>query len=377
MKPRRLLPIGAVLATAAMVAVLAPSAQADKELKGHHGSGPNPASIHLQDDFDPIGPQVHSLKMASGRVVHYIDEGDPSWKPFVYLSGQGTSLQSAQLTEFARSTREALHLRMISIERNGFGESDYDSELGYEDYDNEVLAVLDHLKIKRFAIEAVSGGGAYAAHLAARVPTRVTSLHLASVSPSTLPTRGDWSQRCARTPEQVDQANLIYTHNPKIWWAEPADDPVQTVPGWQDEAYLDAARSFFVNGQLGAPDALTHETLLPCQPGAVVSAAALHKVRAPAYLYWGAADTTVPPTTIPLWKAALPNIVATRVYAGEGHTVQYRHWDQILVDMAGMGDYTVVCTKGHTRLEKAKQADKDVKRGATLGLCAWQTGAVR
>ena len=58
-----------------------------------------------------------------------------------------------------------------------------------------------------------------------------------------------------------------------------------------------------------------------------------------------------------------------RLYEGEGHEVQYRHFDQILVDMAGMGDEIVVCRDG-----KAELVKEDEELGeATLGLCAWQT----
>lgn len=71
------------------------------------------------------------------------------------------------------------------------------------------------------------------------------------------------------------------------------------------------------------------------------------------------------------WQAALPNIFKAKVYADEGHTVQYRHWDQILVDMAGYGDHTVVCRNGRTRLVSNDLADEIVDGGATLGLCAW------
>jgi non-heme chloroperoxidase len=49
--------------------------------------------------------------------------------------------------------------------------------------------VLGHLAIDRFAILAISAGGAYAAQLAAQVPERVISLHAAAAVSSTLPTR--------------------------------------------------------------------------------------------------------------------------------------------------------------------------------------------
>ena len=71
------------------------------------------------------------------------------------------------------------------------------------------------------------------------------------------------------------------------------------------------------------------------------------------------------------WQEALPNVVKATVYPGEGHSVQYRHWDQILVDMAGYASKTVVCHNGQTKLYPNAFADRLVARGATLGLCAW------
>ena len=71
------------------------------------------------------------------------------------------------------------------------------------------------------------------------------------------------------------------------------------------------------------------------------------------------------------WEAALPNVVKATVYPNEGHTVQYRHWDQILADMAGYADYTVACVDGHTKLVPNRKADAVLAQGATLGLCAW------
>jgi pimeloyl-ACP methyl ester carboxylesterase len=325
-------------------------------------------SIDLQEEFDHIGAQVHSLETRPGRTSYYIDEGEPGWTPVVFIGGAGTSLQAFQLTEFARSTREALRVRVISVERNGFGESAFDPALGYADYNAEVLAVLEHLGIERFAIMAISGGGAYAAQLAAAGGERVASLHVAAAVASTLPGRTE-PGACGRTVEELNAANIAFTHFPKVWWAVAPDSPVLAVPGWQAEAYLDAARSFFVGGQLGAPDALTHEQRLPCGPDAIFDPA---RITAPTYLYWGEADPLVPPAVMEVWRAALgPKVVRATVYPGEGHTVQYRHWDQTLADIAGFGDHTVLCHRGRTRLVPEPRAERLLARGATLGLCAW------
>lgn len=326
------------------------------------GDRPEPASIEFQDDFDHIGAEVHSLDH-QGRMIYYIDEGEPDDKVVVFIGGAGTSLEAFQLTEFARTTRQQLGLRVVSIERNGFGEAEFNPELGYDDYNDEILAVLDHLAVDDFAVMAISGGGAYAAQLTAAAADRIQSLHVAVAVSWTLPTRDE--RDCSATMETLNANNEKWTHNPKDWWGVPGS-PVLVVPGWQTAAYGDATRSFFVNGQLGDPSALSHEQMLPCADDAVVD---LSDVEVPTYLYWGADDTSVPVEVMQHWRDALPSIEKEIVYPDEGHTIQYRHWDQILVDMAGYGDHTVVCVDGETRLVPNEEASD-----AFLGLCAWERG---
>ena len=50
--------------------------------------------------------------------------------------------------------------------------------------------------------------------------------------------------------------------------------------------------------------------------------------------------------------------------------MQYRHWDQILADMAGYGDYTVVCVNGQTRLVPNERADAIARARAPRSDCA-------
>ena len=45
--------------------------------------------------------------------------------------------------------------------------------------------------------------------------------------------------------------------------------------------------------------------------------------------------------------------------------------DQILVDMAGMGDRIVVCRDGTSQLVAAAEAPDALAGGARLGVCAW------
>lgn len=325
----------------------------------------SPRAVRLQDAFDHLGPVSHALRLRDGRIAHYVDEGRRGWRPVVFLGGTGTSARALELTEFLRSSRESLRLRMISVERNGFGETGYDPRLGFDDYSSDVLAVLDRLRIRRFAVVAISGGGPYAAHLAARAPGRVISLHLAAAEPPYGPT----PPYCPLTDAALGGGSLgQLIKNPMAWWAFPASSPVNRIPGFLDAAYDDGARTFFVRGQLADPAPIVHEWRLYCsRPGPDLS-----RLRAPSYLYFGTSDQTVPIASLSLWRSALGRVAAARVYPGEGHDVQYRHWDQVLLDLAGYGRYTAVCARGHTQVVPAGRVSRLRRRGATLGVCAWR-----
>jgi non-heme chloroperoxidase len=216
----------------------------------------------------------------------YIDEGSAGWRPVVFFGGLGTDVNAFYETEFARELRERLRLRVISIERNGFGMTPFDPSLGFPEAVDDVLSVLDDLGVRRFAVVAISGGAPYGAAVAAQVPHRVLSLHLAAAAAGPL-------------VAECGTASVMY--------AQP--------------------------GQLAADPALAHEwRLISTQPLPDLSG-----LYAPAYLYWGCDDDVVPIEHVQEWRRILPRVAALRGYPGEGHDVQYRHWEQILLDIAGLG----------------------------------------
>jgi pimeloyl-ACP methyl ester carboxylesterase len=202
----------------------------------------------------------------------------------VFFGGLGTDVNAFYETEFARSMRERLCLRVVGVERNGFGMTPFDPSRGYADAVGDVLGVLAARGIDRFAVVAISGGAPFAAALCARVPKRVLSLHLAAAA------AGPLTATCGT-------AAVLY--------GNPA--------------------------QLTADPALAHEwQLLRDVPLPDLSA-----LDAPAYIYWGTDDEVVPPAHVLEWRRVLGKVAALRAYPGEGHDVQYRHWEQILLDAAG------------------------------------------
>jgi glycerophosphoryl diester phosphodiesterase/pimeloyl-ACP methyl ester carboxylesterase len=239
----------------------------------------------------------------------------------VFFGGLATSVRAFELTEFARSLREKLALRAISVERNGLGETPLDPSLGIGDTVDDVLSVLEAVAIDRFAVVAISGGGPYAGALAARVPDRLISLHLAAAAVGGVPV-GD----VPRDPVEM--------------WRYPPDSPVLRIPGFAEAAAAEGKRALALNG-LAALDhefRLLRDTALP----------SLEAVTAPTYLYYGTGDELVPLAHADAWRKALDGPVTLRRYDGEGHDVQYTHWDQILFDVAGTppSDTLVIAHRG-------------------------------
>src|SRR5579864_7467625 len=207
-----------------------------RQSKGRPTTGPDP---EFQADFDPLPPvretPVHTV-CHRDRTVNYIDQGDRSWRPMVFMGGLATSVRAFELTEFARTTRELLPLRLISVERNGLGETPLDPSLGIGDAVDDVLFVLDRLRIERAAIVAFSGGCPYAAALAARAPDRVISLHLAAAA------AGDLIAGSAPAAAMASNA-VALALDPAALWRFPDDSPVHLLPGFAEATEAEGMRA--------------------------------------------------------------------------------------------------------------------------------------
>jgi pimeloyl-ACP methyl ester carboxylesterase len=322
----------------------------------------------LPSRFDPIGPPVVALPGAKGRTLHYADTGEAGWRPVLYIGGTGTSARAMLMTGYLDTLRRQLHLRLISVERNGFGDTAFDPAWSLADYADDVRTVLDHLAIERFALVAISGGGPYAAHVAAALGPRVISLHFAAALADRLVGDG---VNCDMSAGQVAHALAPTVQNPQIWWGFPQTSPTNAIPGFAERAQDEGARAFFIRGQMGdaAPEAAEMQRY--CRARLADLAPALGKVAAPVFTYYGSADHAVGPTNALFWQTRLGGPVTVRDYPGEGHDVQYRHWDQILIDLSGLAGSgpqarRLVCLHGRAQLLPPARA-----AGGVNGLCVW------
>ena len=316
--------------------------------------------IAFQTTFDSIGPAVQALPGPGGRTIHFADTGEAGWRPVLYIGGTGTSARAFLMTGYLETLRRQLRLRLISVERNGFGDTAFDPGWGFTDYVAQVRAVLNHLRIGRFAMVAISGGGPYAGHIAASLPDRLISLHFAAALADV---RGSGDALCKASPEAAAKALAPAVQNPQAWWAFPAASPTHAIPGFAERAQDEGARTFFIRGQMGDPRPEAAEMQRYCSD----RLPDLRAVRAPVFTYYGSADPLVVPENGAHWRAAIAGPATARSYPGEGHDVQYRHWDQILIDLAGYGPRELVCRAGKSVLTATPRLDEP------RGLCLWRT----
>ncbi|MBT2597675.1 alpha/beta fold hydrolase [Arthrobacter sp. ISL-72] len=321
------------------------------------------SSTHIevrQAGFDPLGPVVRSSEVTSGRTVHFIDEGHPTGMPLIFLGGAGTSVRAFRLMEFARSLREQLDVRIISVERNGLGQTPFNPAVGFKEYADDVWSLLDHLSIGRASIVAISGGGPYAAHLAASYPERVRSLHLACAYAEPITAKG------------IDFEPAQVAADPVSWWTFAAGSSVHKIPGFVDSAIEEATRGVFAQGRDAASDGLRQAFELYAR----TPLPDLGSVDSPVFMYWGTEDTVVPEKHIERWQRSLHanrpgREVVKRMYTGQGHDVQYRHWDQILTDVVYLGSMVLVSISGRTYLVDARKERSLLDSGGHLGIAAW------
>jgi pimeloyl-ACP methyl ester carboxylesterase len=200
------------------------------------------------------------------------------------------------------------------------------------------------------------------AAVAGAMPERVLSLHMLATA-ATKPK----APQCGVPLPDLARNLAGQVGNPQSWWAFPQTSPTFAIPGFSDRAFEEGARTFFIRGQMGDPTPEAAEMQRYCGPAPDVS-----RVKAPVHIYQGGADPLVTRDQADYWRTHFPHVVAFRVYPGEGHDVQYRHWDQALLELAGIEGRTIICRDGHSEALPDTAAQAALAKGTGTGLCAWR-----
>lgn len=284
-----------------------------------------------------ISDRVISLR--DGRRLGYAEYGDPEGKPVFFFHGLPGSRRQRHPDD---SIATDLGARIIAIDRPGYGLSDFQKGRTLLDWPDDVAQLADSLNIDQFAAMGVSGGGPYLLACAYKMPERITSATVISgmgpidnpdVVKSMLPSMRLGLGIAPKVPWAfvhlaLDPIAKMVSQNPlgakKLLpsSAPEADKKAFARPDIQEVDRQDLSEAYR-NGAQGA----FWEVVLLASPWGF----RLEDIRKKILLWHGEDDTTVPQQMGRYVAGTLTNCKST-FYPGEGHTLIYNYWREILTE---------------------------------------------
>jgi len=123
-----------------------------------------------------------TILLPDGRRLGYAESGASDGRPLFFFHGQpGNRL----LRHPDEALTASLGVRLISVDRPGYGLSDFQPGRKILDWPGDILALADFLGYARFAVAGWSAGGPYAAACAIKIPQHLTKVALISSAPPT------------------------------------------------------------------------------------------------------------------------------------------------------------------------------------------------
>ncbi len=276
-----------------------------------------------------------TITLRDGRALAYAEYGDPAGAPAFYFHGTpGSRLEAGLLDEEAR----AHGVRLVGVDRPGFGLSDFARKRQILDWPSDVAELADALGFDRFAVVGLSGGGPHVAACALALRARLTAAVIVSgAGPRNARITPDmgWLRRSLYrvwlatvpvfTPLFVWQMMLSVRHLPASRWPRFIDPRVLSRPGMRAQFKRDLIEAFR-HGSRGA----AHEYVLFSRDWHF----SLSAIAMPVRLWHGDADQIVPIVVGRFVAAAIPNCDATFL-PGEGHLLIVDHTGEIASAIAG------------------------------------------
>lgn len=125
------------------------------------------------------------IELRDGRTLAYAEYGASSGNVLFYFHGDADSRLEAR---FLAKPAQRAGVRLIGIDRPGMGRSRFQASRRVVDWPDTVIELADSLRIDRFAVVGISGGGPYALACAYKIPDRLIACGIVG---------GEWHNRHA------------------------------------------------------------------------------------------------------------------------------------------------------------------------------------
>ncbi len=264
--------------------------------------------------------------LRDGRTLGYAEFGTPDGEPLFYFHGfPGSRLEA----ELAHAAALRLGVRVIALDRPGYGLSGFKPNRTILDWPDDVVEVADDfVGFDRFMVMGASGGGPYAAVCARMIPERLSAAEivcgLGPIDVHGVPDRMVWQNRFGlRLYRAVPWLGaLIFglgfrmiRRNPEWFFRRMARSL-----GEPDRSVLQQphVEPIFLNAAGEAcrshPQGPARDLALYTSPWGFL----LGDISFPVHLWQGECDVIVPPSMARNQGEAIPNSTVTFV-PGEGH----------------------------------------------------------
>jgi pimeloyl-ACP methyl ester carboxylesterase len=279
----------------------------------------------------------NSIRLRDDRSLAYAEWGDFRGFPVFFLHGSPGS----RLFCPKESVTAACGVRLITVDRPGYGRSDLHPGRKMLDWPDDVAALADALAIDEFAIVGHSSGGPYALACALKLGGRITGTGLVSsvVPLDEIPeaqVRLSDEERylvdlARRDPDQaaksIAESAQWLLENPELFLEAPRPEPDKRLLADPEvrTMFVEMLQEAVRNGV----DGYVWDEIIERNPWGF----SLKDIETEVHIWHGDDDQYIPRAHVQQMASTIPNCRPT-FYPAQAHGVVITRWSEILNDLA-------------------------------------------
>lgn len=281
------------------------------------------------------------FQLPDGRMLGYDERGPADGKPLFYFHGSPSSRVESMMY-ISDELLKSLDVRLIAADRPGLGLSDSQPNRRILDFPKDILALADHLNIKRFSVLAYSLGGPYGLACAFAIPERLSKVGIVSgaamfTEPELMKNINEGTRKFLTMPRESPFASRLFLGMmmglmprlaPRQFIAGaasvlPASDRqiVDSDPEFR-QGFIRMVREATRQGTRGA----FHESLLSVTEYGF----RLQEIQAPVMLWHGEVDQNIPVEMARYVESAIPKCDA-KFHPEEGHLSLFKKYAEEII----------------------------------------------
>ena len=279
---------------------------------------------HLQD------PKHRHVVLPDGRKLGYAEYGAPDGTPVLFFHGApGSRHIHADMADIAARR----NIRLIAVERPGYGLSDAKPGRTLLDFADDVAALVDTLEINQFALIGFSAGSPHALACASKLSHRIrrialpgpfAPLDVAGVAKDLSPTLSGLFALAQTNPAEMRNTLNAIAPTPEALAAA-----MCASLGESDKQLFEARQAEFETEYSktlrSGIEGIASDFVLISQGWGFP----LDGIKNETHLWCGTLDGNTPPAMTTYLASVLPNC-QTFMLENEGHCALYAHWDEVL-----------------------------------------------